>query len=210
MKGLVVTAAALATVATAGCTAPTTTSSTKDSTTTITASASSSAPDAPTQRGPTTAATARSCPFLGKQSAADRVGLRLDAIKVLSSGGKVIGCRFYPLGHPNAQCNETCLQQEHLPPPSQAVIEIASAQYASATDAHAAAFSLGTAGTNPQQAQIAPGVTGVCFQTEFYPKDRDQDWACAFNKRAVLVLVHTATTESFNAVQVAKGVAPKF
>jgi hypothetical protein len=165
----------------------------------------------PIRTGPTVAAKARSCPFLDAQSAASRVGMRLDAIKILSSGGRVIGCRFYPLGHPTAQCDRTCLAGEHLPPASQPALEITSARYATTVDAHNAVVLLARAGTNPQQAQIAAGIIGVCYQTEFYPKDRGQDWACAFNKATVVVVVHTAVVDpSYNAVQVAKGVAPRF
>lgn len=215
MKRLVVAVALVVTVAAVmtGCTsrAPRpSTPSIEYSTTTITDAPPSSAPVSPTESGPTTAATARSCPFLGEQSAANRVGMRIDGIKVLSSAGAAIGCRFYPLGHPNAHCDATCLHDEHLPPSSQPAIEITSAHYASAADAHAAVVSLGTAGTNPQQAQIVSGVTGVCYQIEFYRNDRGQDWTCAFSRGAVVVVVHTAVTDSFNAVQVAEGVAPKF
>jgi hypothetical protein len=137
--------------------------------------------------------------------------MRLDAIKVLFSDGKAVGCRFYPLGHPNAQCDATCLAHEHLPPASQPAIEIASAHYASAADAHDAVVALGATGAHLQQAQIAPGTTGLCYQTKFYPRDRGHDWACAFSTSTVVVVVHTAQTDtSFDAVQVATGVASKF
>src|SRR4051794_41957207 len=47
-------------------------------------------PSSPVSTGPTTAATAASCPLLATQSAADRVGMRLDRITVLKSSGKVV------------------------------------------------------------------------------------------------------------------------
>lgn len=154
-------------------------------------------------------AAAPACPFLEEQSAADRVGMRLDAIAVLRSGGEVIGCRFYPLGHPTSQCDLACLNGEHLPPASQPAIEITRTRYASVAAARAALVSLGKAGTKPQPVQIGQGLGGVCFQTEFYPKDHGRDWACAFSKAAALVVVRTVATDSFTALEVAKGVAPK-
>lgn len=206
---LVVAIAITVAAVTVGCTAPNRppAPSTEYSTTTITEAPGTVGP---ISSGPTTAATARSCPFIAKESAAARVGMRLDAIRVLSSGGRVVGCRFYPLGHPNAQCDAACLDNEHLPPTSQPAIEISSARYTSAADAHNEVAMLGTAGTNPQQRQIASGVIGVCYQTDFYLKDRGKDWGCAFSRDAVVVVVRTVAAESFDAVRLTRGVAPKF
>lgn len=186
MKRLVLAGAVALTMA--GC-APHT-PMTSSSTLTVTDRPSTLSPVSPIHPGPTTFATARSCPFLDEQSAADDLGMRLDAIEVLSIEGKTIGCRFYPLGHPNAQCDTTCLQNEHLPPPSQPAIEITSNQYPTEIDAERALVLLAKAGTNANQHSLH-GSAGACFQTDFYPKDRGTDWSCAYTNQATLVQVKT-------------------
>lgn len=166
---------------------------------------------APVSSGPTTAANAASCPLISEEAAHLKVGMRLDRIAVLRSGGAVVGCRFYPLGHPTAECDQTCFDGERLPPPTQPAIEITTQRYPSALDAHNAFVLLAKKGTNIQQDEMAPGNTGLCFQTTFYPKDAGQDWACTYSVGTRLVLVKTTVTSpAKNAVYVAQAIAPKF
>jgi hypothetical protein len=158
-------------------------------------------PTAPVSTGPTTAATAASCPLLPAQEAADRVGMRLERITVLHSGGKVVGCRFYALQ------NSPLHNSEHLPGPNQPAIEIETVRYSSAIAAHNAFVLEARRGTNPQQARIGH-TTGVCFQIDFYKHDKGQDWACAFNLGDTKVSVRTVVVSpALNVVEAANVVA---
>jgi hypothetical protein len=168
----------------------------------------SSGPTAPVSTGPTTAAVASKCPLLAQSAAVHRGGMRLDKITVLRSGGKVVGCRFYGLQHPTAECGASCLAGEHLPPATQPAIEITTARYPSMVAAHNAFVVLGEKGRNVQQDTIVGEGPGLCFQTDFYPKDKGRDWACAFNVGAKLVVVRTVVTSpALSAIQVARAVA---
>jgi hypothetical protein len=154
----------------------------------------------PVSAGPTTAVAAARCPLLDRQVAAFRIGMRLDRITVLRSGGAVVGCRMYALqGSPLSA-------SEHLPPANQPAIEIRLTHYRSALAAHNAIVLSARAGANPQQARIA-GTTGVCYQTRFYAKDRGQDWACAYAVGTTLVVVRTVVVDpAFTAIQVTRAV----
>ena len=58
---------------------------------------------------------------------------------------------------------------------------------------------------------LVPGVPAVLFKTKFFGPDGSRDWACAFAKGAVLVIVRTQQNDvSFNARQLAAALAPKF
>jgi hypothetical protein len=165
----------------------------------------------PINTGPTTAAVANACPLLDEQSAAKKVGMRLEKITVLRSGGKTVGCRFYALQHPNASCDATCLANEHLPGPHQPAIEIETYRYPSAKDAHNGFVSMSEKqGTNFDRVNIVGHAPGLCFQIHFYPKDKGTDWACAFSKGKTAVVVRTAVTkEQLNATYVAQAVAAR-
>ncbi|MGH8861735.1 MAG: hypothetical protein ACRDVG_10975 [Jatrophihabitantaceae bacterium] len=159
-------------------------------------------PTAPVPTGPTTAARAAACPLLPKQQAADRVGMRLDRITVLHSGGTVVGCRFYALqGSPLSH-------SEHLPGPDQPAIEIETVRYVSPIAAHNAFVRLARTGANPQRADISVDNIGVCFQTAFYQPDNGRDWACAFSVGTLAVIVRTVVVKpALNVVQVSRAVA---
>ncbi len=194
-------------VAVTGCSsgdaAPTPTTSTATQTVTSTRPPP---PSGPVDTGPTKVATAPSCPVLAKQSAADKVGMRLARITVLTSGGRTVGCRFFALqGSPLSQ-------SEHLPGPKQPAIEIVSTRYSSDTAAHNAFVRLAQReGSNLQQASIVGQAPGVCFQTEFYAADKGMDWACAFSKAKITVVVRTVVTiPALNAILVARAVAQNF
>lgn len=161
----------------------------------------SGAATAPVPTGPTTTARATSCPLLGTQEAANRVGMRLARITVLRSGGNVVGCRFYALQH--SYLHDT----EHLPGPNQPAVEIEAVRYASDTAAHNAFVREAERGENPQQARIG-NTTGVCFQTDFYQPDKHHDWACAFNVGDTKVAVRTVVVSgAFDVIEVARAVA---
>jgi hypothetical protein len=50
----------------------------------------------------------------------------------------------------------------------------------------------------------------VLYQTDFYAPDKGQDWACAFAKGTVMVVINTSQkSPSLNARLVAQAVAPK-
>ena len=92
----------------------------------------------------------------------------------------------------------------------QPALEITTARYRSATDARNALVLLSRTGTSVQPTAIGGG-TGLCFQVAFYPKDAGRDWSCGFTSGTTLVQVKTVVTNpAFNAIQVAKAIAPKF
>lgn len=214
LRALPVAVAAVATLL-AGCTSssgPAPATSTQVQTITQTRPPTSPTVVGPVHTGPTKAADAPSCPLLSTQDAFGMGGMRLDRITVLTADGKVVGCRFYALQHPTAECPEvSCLAKENLPPANQPAIEITSTRYPTATAAHNAFVVLAEKGSNVQQAPIATGNVGLCFETDFYPKDHGTDWACTYSVGTTLVLVRTVTIRtSYNAMEIAKAVAPKF
>jgi hypothetical protein len=182
----------------AGCTSshstPQHTASQPPATSVPAASSPASVAVTPVSTGPTTAAAAASCPYAGTEFVHNTVGMRLGKLTVLKSGGKIVGCRFYPLSHPTAQCDATCLQGEHLPGPNQPVVEITTQRYASSVAAHNAFVLVAQRGANPQQADLGGGIVGVCYQTDFYAKDHGTDWACAASKGTTAVFVRTVVT----------------
>lgn len=195
---LALVAAALVVPATAACTKsatqlpPTTTVETVTTT-----------PDArPIFTGPTTAAEAGRCPLVDEQQAANIIGMRLERITVLHSGGKVVGCRIYALqGSP-------LHSSEHLPPANQPAIEIRLTRYRSALGAHNALVAAARAGSS-QQTVPMHGTVGDCFQTLFYAKDDGQDWACGYTLGTTLVLVRTVVTSpALNAILLTRAVRP--
>lgn len=187
-----------------GTPAPTTTSTTR------VVESPSPMPSAPIDTGPTTAATATSCPYTSTEFVHQTAGMRLDRIAVLNSGGHVVGCRFYPLSHPTAQCDASCLRGEHLPGPNQPVVEITTQRYTSAAAAHNAFVRTALRGSNPQQVALGGGVTGVCFQTDFYARDHGTDYACAVSKGKAVLLVRTVdTTSAYSTKIITAAVLPK-
>ena len=160
-------------------------------------SSASPSPTAPIVAGPTTSRAASACPWVSQQAVAGVMGERLGRVTVQVSGGRAVGCRIYAQQHPNAQCDATCLQGEHLPGPNQAVVRITTQRYPSVVAAHNAFVTASLQGRNAQQARLGSS-TGVCFQADFYPADKGQDWACAVNKGATMLIVNSVdTTSSF-------------
>lgn len=105
-----------------------------------------------------------------------------------------IGCRFYFWG------------------PFYAIVDIVPRTFATAAEAHnAMVLTAEKTGSQAQARTILPGLDGVVFRTKFYGPDGDQDWACAFAKGKVMVVVHTDRKDlAFNAVGIAKAIAGKF
>jgi hypothetical protein len=159
----------------------------------------------PIDTGPTKASSAPDCPLGGEQAVANKIGMRLARIQVLSTGGTVRGCRIYALQH------SPLATTEHLPGPHQPAVEVTSARYVDADAAHNAVARLADRGRNPQRVHITPGVVGACFQTTFYPRDHGRDWACAFAKGTIAVLVRTVVVSpALDAIAVARLVAGHF
>ena len=137
-------------------------------------------------------------------------GMRLDRITVLRSGGRTVGCRFYGLQHPTADCSATCLAGEKLPGPHQPAIEIESVRYPSDLAAHNALVLNSRKGANVQQAAILGQAPGLCYQLDFYPKDHGTDWTCAYNKGRRLVTVRTVVTSpAFTVIRLTREVGRK-
>jgi hypothetical protein len=156
----------------------------------------------PVDTRPVVAQDATDCPVLSFADAASMGGMRLSHVQVLKQGSATVGCRFYAISTGLAQ-------SEHLH--GEDVIEITSTRYATPLSAHNALALLADKGTDPAQYTIAPGIVGVAFRTAFDPVDGARDWAVAFAKASVLVVVHTATTvTSYNAVQIAQSIVGKY
>ena len=137
--------------------------------------------------------------------------MRLDRIAVLRSGGAVVGCRFYPLGHPTAECTQTCFDGERLPPPTQPAIEITTPRYPTALAAHNAFVLLPRRARTSSRTRWRRATPGCVSRPRSIPKDAGQDWACTYSVGTRLVLVKTTVTSpAKNAVYVAQAIAPKF
>jgi hypothetical protein len=150
--------------------------------------------------GKVTEKTVKTCPYLTADVAAGDAGMRLKRIVTLIQNKKVVGCRFYP----------DVFTSENLPPTSQLAIEILTSKYASDVNAHNAIVRIASAGTNPQQDEVATGNTGVCYQTTVWSKDNGKDWACTFSKGSTVVVIRTVVTSpALNVVGIAKAVYPK-
>ena len=168
-------------------------------------------PSGPISTGPVTEKQVAACPFLGIDNAKSFAGIRLDRITELSQDNAVVGCRFYPLEHPNSDCDATCLANEKLPPGNVAGIELLASKYASPDAAHNGYIRIAEAGTNVQQDTIAPGNIALCYQTTVWSKDDGHDWACAFAKGSTVVVIRTVVTDpALNVVEIAQAVYPKF
>jgi hypothetical protein len=184
----------------AGCVSSASPQPTTTTTRTSTVTRSSSPDSKPISTGPTHAAAAASCPFAAPDFVRDTIGMRLGRITVLRSGGRTVGCRFYALQ------NSPLHNSEHLPGPNQPAVEIVTQRFASATAAHNSFVLLASTGKNAQQIDLGR-VVGVCFQTDFYPKDHGTDWACAASVGRTEIVVRTVdTTGTFSTAAVMRAV----
>lgn len=130
------------------------------------------------------------CPYLSAQEAADLEGNRVGRTTVLSTTPP--GCRFY-----------FAYDLSHM------TMEITTQTFDDPIDANNAMVTTATAGKNATAA-AGIGDGAVLYQTTFYPPDGDNDWACAFIKGNVLVIIKTdQISPSYNARHVAETVAPR-
>jgi putative component of membrane protein insertase Oxa1/YidC/SpoIIIJ protein YidD len=108
---------------------------------------------------------------------------------------KPVGCRFY----------FWCCQYE-------AIAEIAPQTFATADAARAAMIA--TAKVDPSAQgfhNLVPGVDAISYRTKFFGPDGARDWACAFVKGKVMVVVRTQRSDtSFNAREIVQAIAAKF
>ena len=151
------------------------------------------------------------CPYISVDDAAGIVGYRLDRITTLVQAGRVVGCRFYALQHPTAQCDQSCVDHERLPPADVPGIEILATRYRTALDAHNAFVRTAESGIDVQQVHIASGNTGLCYRTTVWTADHGTDWACAFSRGATAVVIRTVVTDpAYTVAELARTVAPRF
>jgi hypothetical protein len=150
--------------------------------------------------GPIHEVKAHSCRLATTDFIRNTMGMRLGRVTRLRGDG-IAGCRFYALqGSP-------LHASEHLPGPHQPVLEILTRRFGLPYEARKAMLFLAEAGKNGQHVPLGKGGGGVCFQTNFYPKDRGMDWACAATKGRTEVVVHSVdTTGTFSTATVVKSV----
>lgn len=160
----------------------------------------------PPHRSPPAGEVEQACPYIkpglnidGYNDPAPNVaaieGDRIYRMTVLS-GLTPVGCRFY-----------------FYAPPYEAVADIAPYTFATANDAHNAMVLLATkTGTDAVgQPNLAPGVQGILFRTQFFGPDNGRDWACAFTKGKIMVVVHTQRNDqSLSALRLAQAIVGKF
>jgi len=142
----------------------------------------------------------RACPYIASTptdnpdvNVADIEGDHVYRTTVLTTM-KPVGCRFY-----------------FYAGPYEAIADITTQAFATAGEAHDAMVLTGNAGHQAQGVKnLVPGVDAVLFKATFFGPDGPNDWACAFAKGKVLVIVHTQQSDvSFNARSLAQAVAPK-
>jgi hypothetical protein len=142
----------------------------------------------------------KACPYIlssqdqGPDSMADLEGDRVYRTTVLTAM-KPVGCRFY-----------------FYAPPYEAIAEITTHKFGSAAEAHDGIVLTSRTGTAAQgKTAIVPGVDAVVYRTKFFGPDGASDWACAFAKGKVMVIVRTQRKDtSLNALLIAQAIAPKF
>lgn len=124
---------------------------------------------------------------------ADIEGSRVQRVTVLTEL-KPVGCRFYWFSdfHPTG--------------------DIMPSTYASPTEAHNAMVVTAEAGTGALGVPaFVPGVDGISFRTRMNAADDGQDWAFAFAKGKVMVVIRTDQTDvSVNARLIAEAVVDRF
>ncbi|WAX55273.1 hypothetical protein M6B22_12005 [Jatrophihabitans cynanchi] len=144
----------------------------------------------------------RACPYIAstpqenaQHNVADIEGDHVYRTTVLTDLAPV-GCRFY-----------------FYAGPYEAIADIVPRTFDSALAAHNAMV-LTAQRTGSQasgRSDIVPGVDAVLFRTKFFGPDGARDWACAFAKGKVMVVVHTQRTDqSVSALELAKAIASKF
>ena len=153
----------------------------------------------PPEAKPAAGEKEEACPYIASMptddpnvNVGDIDGSRVYRTTVLTKLNPV-GCRFY-----------------FWSGPFYAIADIVPTTFDTVDEAHNAMVLTGEAGKDASgRSDIVPGVDAVLFRTKFFGEDGDQDWACVFAKGKVMVVVHTERTDlSFNALELAKAVAP--
>lgn len=139
--------------------------------------------------------TEGTCPYISNTDLANAEGDHVYRTSLLTTTTPP-GCRFY-----------------FYAGPFEAIADIVPATFPTATEAYNAMVATGNAGVGVLGVKdLIPGVDAVLYKTTFFGQDGPNgDWACAFAKGAVLVVVHTQQTNvSYNARAIATAIAPKF
>jgi hypothetical protein len=145
----------------------------------------------------------KSCPYIrsglnedggGGVNLADIEGDRVYRTTVLTRY-RPVGCRFY-----------------FYAPPYEAVADIRPRTFRTATEARNAMILTARTGTELiTERNVVKGVDGICFRTKYFGQDGKRDWAFAFAKGKVLVVVYTQRNDtSRNALYIAQAIAGKF
>jgi hypothetical protein len=207
---------AIALIATVAACVRSTSSPTPTRTSTETITSPGTSTPQPTNSGPLSTATVSektvaACPYISEDEASSDTGFRLDRITELIQAGEVVGCRFYALQNPTAQCDEACVRAENLPPGNVPGVEIRATKYSSSLNAHNAFVTTAKTGTDYQQVEIGTGNIGVCYRTTVWTQDGGRDWACAFSKGATEIVIRTSVTDPpLNVVQIANAIERHF
>lgn len=129
------------------------------------------------------------CPYLSREDASSLEGNMVGRVTVVTT--EPPGCNFYFAygdGH--------------------RVLQISTQRFIDPIDANNAMVLAAQSGSNADPV-TGIGDAAVLYQVGFYDLDAAQDWACAFIKGALLVIVNTdQKSPSFNARAVAEAVAP--
>jgi hypothetical protein len=160
-------------------------------------------PTTPVAAGSTSTAT-KDCPLVSQSVAAQTVGQRLDHATVQVSGGKVVGCEFFPI-------TTGLAANEHLPTGGYPSAKIVITTYQSPVSARQVLAITARAGGSPSLNKV-DGLVAETFQSRFYPPDGREDWFCAFIKGPLLVTVSVAENTGQGqqiALDLAARVAPK-
>lgn len=150
------------------------------------------------------------CPYIrtgldqdGYSSGATLANLEGDRVgrTTVLAGYTPVGCRFYFINSYGGVLHE-------------AVADILPTTFATPAAAHNALVltaDAGRSGSQQSQPHFVPGVDGIQYQTRFFGPDGDKDWAFAFARGKVLVVVHTQQSDSpLNALLVGKAIVGKF
>jgi len=105
---------------------------------------------------------------------------------------KPVGCRFY-----------------FYAGPYEAIADFTTYRYSSDVTAHNVLVKTVTKDKKAFETAIKGTNLSYAFRAPFFGPDGGNDWACIFQKGTLLVLVRTQQPISFNAVQLAKAIAPK-